>query len=131
MKPTLTFLTFLTALLLAGLGWLVFRITCRSLRVGGAPDEAAPECAGFWAAAALLAMPLISVNGFLATPDVPGSSAETPSTAHRSLHQQMSSAQSPVYKMPRVVAGWCHPHDAHNTAQRLWRHAPIHNSRAR
>lgn len=61
----------LFAVLLAALGWLVFRLTTALVRTGRDAGDPSPECAGFWAAAALLAMPLISVNGFLASPDVP------------------------------------------------------------
>ncbi len=62
----------LTAVLLAGLGWIVFRLTTSLVRTSpGEPQEPASEASGFWAAAALLAMPLISVGGFLTTPDVP------------------------------------------------------------
>lgn len=62
-----------TVLMTAGILWFVYRLTVYTVRRFPLPgmERPAPALAGRWAVAILVAMPLFSVGGFLATPDVP------------------------------------------------------------
>jgi dolichol-phosphate mannosyltransferase len=62
-----------TILMTVGILWFVYQLTVYTVRRFPFPGNgpSAPVLAGRWAVAVLVAMPLFSVGGFLATPDIP------------------------------------------------------------
>jgi dolichol-phosphate mannosyltransferase len=62
-----------TVLMSFGILWFVYRLTVNFVHRHALPTtgRSAPALAGLWVVAVLVAMPLFSLGGFLATPDIP------------------------------------------------------------